>query len=64
MALLSHLLTAVTKTSLANSSCFMCVFKHLLIFVQALASHVVQGFTSGCTAAYRYITPRFRVDAP
>lgn len=36
MALLSHLLAAVAKTSLVNLSYFICVFSYLDIFVQAL----------------------------
>jgi len=37
MALLSHLLAAVAKTSLVNLSYFVRVFSYLYIFVQALS---------------------------
>jgi len=40
MALLSHLLIAVAKTSWGNSSHFVCVFKRLVIFVRALSSYL------------------------
>lgn len=44
MALLSHLLIAVAKTSLVNSSHFVCVFKYLFIFVRALTNIYVLVF--------------------
>jgi len=39
MALLSHLLAAVAKTSLVNLSYFVRVFSYLYIFVQALTTN-------------------------
>jgi len=68
MALLSHLLTAVTETSLANSSYFICDFKRLFIFVQALikpftcSTEPLPHYPSYATAHRKRLRPQFFVN--